>query len=99
AIAPSGTSVWVSSFASNTLTRITAAATAAAAPAVTASSVRTTSTGARGLPRGGEVVARIAVPPGGGALTVGEGAVWSMSDAASTLFRIDPATNRIVARI
>jgi YVTN family beta-propeller protein len=57
------------------------------------------------LPRGGAVVARIPLgrgapaPLGGGALTVGEGAVWAMSNAESTLMRIDPARNAVVARI
>jgi virginiamycin B lyase len=99
AIAPSGTSVWVSSFASNTLTRITATPSSAPARAVTASSRLKTSTVGRALPRGGKVVAEIAVPPDGGAFTAGEGAVWAVSDATSTLMRIDPATNRIVKEI
>ena len=38
-------------------------------------------------------------PLGGGALTVGDGAVWAMGDAESTLYRIDPRRNAIVARI
>lgn len=45
------------------------------------------------------LAATIAVPPGGGAFAVGEGAVWSMSDPTSTLLRIDPARNAVVARI
>ena len=45
------------------------------------------------------VIATIVVPPGGGAFTVGQGAVWSMSDPTSTLLRIDPARNAVVARI
>jgi virginiamycin B lyase len=99
AIAPSGTSVWVSSFASNTLTRITTTPSAASAPTVTASSIQGTSTGTPALPLGGKVVARIAVPPRGGAFTVGDSAVWAMSDVTSTLMRIDPNRNAIVARI
>ena len=57
------------------------------------------------LPAGGKVVARIrvgrAVPPvrAGGALAVGEGAVWAMSNSQATLMRIDPARNAVVARI
>jgi YVTN family beta-propeller protein len=59
------------------------------------------------LPAGGKVVARIRVgrataalgQRGGGALAVGEGAVWAMSDRKATLMRIDPARNAIVARI
>jgi YVTN family beta-propeller protein len=99
AVVPAGKSVWVSSFASNTLTRVSATPSAASAtPAVTASSAKETSTVARALPLAGKVVARITVP-GGGPLVVGEGAVWAMSDANSTLMRIDPRQNAVVARI
>lgn len=52
-----------------------------------------------GLPHAGKVVARIPIPQGSGGLAVGEGAVWAMSDAASTLTRIDPAGKTVVARI
>jgi virginiamycin B lyase len=99
AMAPSGTSVWVSSFASNTLTRITTTPSAAPTRAVTASSAQATSRVVRALPLGGKVVARIPVPPEGGAFTAGEGAVWAMSNATSTLLRIDPERNAVVARI
>jgi YVTN family beta-propeller protein len=99
AIAPSGTSVWVSSFASNTLTRITATPSAAPARAITASSAVAPTKVAPALPQGGKVVARMPVPPGSGALAVGEGAVWWMSNAASTLMRIDPRRNTVVAEI
>jgi virginiamycin B lyase len=104
-VAPAGDSVWVSSFASSTLTRVSATSTTSAPRAVIASSGQTTSPIARALPRGGTVVARIrlgrgAPPPfGGGALTVGEGAVWAMSNAEGKLMRIDPKRNAIVARI
>jgi YVTN family beta-propeller protein len=61
----------------------------------------------RALPPGGQVVARIPIgrgnealyQVGGGPLAVGQGAVWAMSDASSTLMRIDPVRNAIVARI
>jgi YVTN family beta-propeller protein len=99
AFAPSGRSVWVSSFASNTLTRISATPSAAPARAVTASSSVPPSKAALALPRAGKVVAEIPVPPGGGAITAGEGAVWAVSDATSTLMRIDPVTNRVVKEI
>jgi YVTN family beta-propeller protein len=67
----------------------------------------TGSTLAPALPPGGKVVARIRIGRanpalghnGGGALAVGEGAVWAMSDAKATLMRIDPARNAVVARI
>lgn len=52
-----------------------------------------------GLPPAGKVVATIEIPQGEGGFAVGEGAVWAMSDDASTLMRIDPTTNSIVARI
>jgi YVTN family beta-propeller protein len=105
AVAPAGSSVWVSSFASSTLARVSASSTASAPRAVVASSGQTAAAKARALPRGGTVVARIRLgrgapaPLGGGALTVGEGAVWAMSNAESTLMRIDPARNAVVARI
>jgi virginiamycin B lyase len=51
------------------------------------------------VPRGGKVVARIAIPQGSGGLAVAEGAVWTMSDAVSTLLRIDPERNAVIARI
>jgi YVTN family beta-propeller protein len=105
AVVPAGSSVWVSSFASNTLTRVSATARTVPPHAITASSAQTAPTHARALPQGGKVVARIPLGPrepaplGGGALTVGEGAVWAMSDIKSTLIRIDPSRNVVVARI
>jgi len=105
AVAPAGNSVWVSSFASSTLVRVSAASTTSEPPAVIASSGRTTVAKAGRLPRGGKIVARIGLgrgapaPLGGGALTVGLGAVWAMSDVGPTLMRIDPARNAVVARI
>jgi YVTN family beta-propeller protein len=105
ALASAGDSVWVSSFASSSLTRVSATSTAPAPRAVIASSRPTAAAGGSKLPPGGKVVARIplgrgAPPPlGGGAFAVGEGAVWAMSDASTTLMRIDPATNAVVAKI
>ena len=69
--------------------------------------VRTGSTLAPALPPGGKVVARIRIGRSsvvlgrhaGGALAVGEGAVWAMNDAKATLMRIDPARNAVVARV
>jgi YVTN family beta-propeller protein len=55
--------------------------------------------GSDGVPRGGKVVARIRIPQGSGGLAVGEGSVWAMSDSASTLLRIDPKRNTVIARI
>ena len=94
----------MSSFASGTLTRVSANSLAATARAITATSARTAPSGARVLPPGAKVVARIGltrVPTdfGGGPLTVGEGAVWAISTASSTLMRIDPRGNAVVARI
>src|SRR5438874_10525134 len=51
-----------------------------------------------GLPRGGKVVARIVIPENSGVLAVGEGAVWTTSDAVSTLMRLDPKKNAVVGR-
>jgi YVTN family beta-propeller protein len=105
AVAPAGGSVWVSSFASSTLARVSASSTISAPRAVIATTGKTTAVNRRALPRGATVVARIRLgrgapaPLGGGALTVGEGAVWAMSNAESTLMRIDPARNAVVARI
>ena len=105
AVAPAGGSVWVSSFASSTLARVSTSSTTSAPRAVIASSGQTGAASTRVLPRGGRVVARIRLgngapaPLGGGAMTVGEGAVWAMSDWESTLMRIDPARNAVVARI
>jgi virginiamycin B lyase len=68
-------------------------------------SVRTGSILAAALPPGGKVVARIRIGRGGlplrggGALAVGEGAVWAMSNSQATLMRIDPARNAVVAKI
>lgn len=105
AVAPGGNSVWVSSFASSTLARVSATSVGSEPRAVVASSGRTTVAKPRGVPRGAEVVARIRLgrgapaPLGGGALTVGAGAVWAMSNVGPTLMRIDPARNAVVARI
>ena len=52
-----------------------------------------------GLPPAGKVVATISIPVGYGGFAVGEGAVWAMSDGLSTLTRIDPSTNSVIARI
>jgi YVTN family beta-propeller protein len=104
-VTPAGDSVWVSSFAASTLARVSASSTTPAPRAVVASSGRTSAANAPAPLRGGEVVARIPLgrgapaPLGGGAFTVGEGAVWAMSNAESTLMRIDPARNAVVARI
>ena len=105
AVAPAGGSVWVSSYASSTVARVSASSATSAPRAVIATSGQTAAAGTRALPRGGTVVARIRLgrgapaPLGGGALTVGEGAVWAMSNAESMLMRIDPARNAVVARI
>jgi hypothetical protein len=48
-------------------------------------------------PPAGKVVARISIPENSGGLAVGEGAVWSTSDAVSVLMKIDPTRNAVVA--
>src|SRR5207247_9121170 len=80
------------------------ASSAPAARAVTATSAQSAPTSTRVLPPGAKVVARIALArapteSGGGPLTVGEGAVWAMSTAESSLGRSDPRRNAVVARI
>jgi len=50
-------------------------------------------------PRIGKVVAKVPIPAGTGALAVGEGGVWSVSDTGPVLTRIDPDTNAVVASI
>jgi virginiamycin B lyase len=70
--------------------------------AVLAGVVEAHGSAARGAARSsiGTVVASIPIPSNSGALAVGEGAVWTTSDAApATLTRIDPATNTVVARM
>jgi virginiamycin B lyase len=98
-ITPAGSSVWVSSFASSTLTRVSASAKSpSAAPLVPLADAKSTPN-VLPLPAAGRVVARLRVPAEGGPLAVGEGAIWAMSDTTSTLLRIDPTRNAVVARI
>jgi YVTN family beta-propeller protein len=99
AIARSGPSVWVSSIAGNTLTHISSAAVSAKPTVNTLPSAEKASTISGALPRGGKVVAEIAIPPGFGGFAVGEGAVWVTRDAESKLLRIDPKQNAIVDKI
>ena len=98
-MASSRDSVWVSSFAENTVSRISAAQPSAATRTIVSSGIDASEGAAGTLPRGGRVVATIPVSPGGGAFTAGEGAVWAFSDADSMLMRIDPKTNSVSARI
>jgi virginiamycin B lyase len=49
--------------------------------------------------RVGKVIARVPIPAGSGSFAIGEGAVWAVGGQASTLSRIDPARNAVVARI
>jgi len=84
------------------LSRVTGASvalTCAAAVAVAGAASGSTSAPTNVLPRGGKVVATIAIPKGYGGFALGEGAVWAMSDGVSTLTRIDPQSNRVAARI
>jgi virginiamycin B lyase len=50
-------------------------------------------------PRAGKVIAKVPIPAGSGSFAIGEGAVWAVGKQASTLSRIDPARNAVVARI
>ena len=74
------------------------ASLACATAVVVAGSAGASTTG-KVLPRGGKVVATIAIPEGYGGFAVGEGAVWTMSDDTSTLTRIDPQGNTRVASV
>jgi streptogramin lyase len=95
-VTAAGDSVWVSSFASTTLTRVSSRST----DAPTAAVARQTATpNVIPLPAGGRVIASIRVPPEGGGFAVGEGAVWAMSNTTSTLMRIDPGRNAVVDRV
>ena len=97
ALAPAGTSVWASSFASSTLTRISSTAGGAPVPAATVSKALLQIPGQGPFPRGARVTATIRVPPlppGNGGLAIGEGAVWSLNPSVARLLRIDPKTNR-----
>jgi virginiamycin B lyase len=47
----------------------------------------------------GKIVATIPIPSGIGGFAVGEGAVWSTSDSVSTVTRIDPERNAVVASL
>ena len=81
ALTPAGTSVWASSFASSTLTRISSTAGGAPVPAATVSKALLQIPGQGPFPRGARVTATIRVPPwppGMGGLAIGEGAVWSL---------------------
>jgi len=75
-----------------------AVAALACAVAVVATAAGAPAGNAR-VPRVGTVVARISIPQGSGGLAVGESAVWAMSDSDSTLLRIDPARNAVIARV
>jgi YVTN family beta-propeller protein len=99
AIALAGPVVWISSYASNSLVRISAATDTPRAPATTAPSAGATSAAAAPLPAGGEVAATIDVPAGSGGFAVGAGGVWSGDDDGGTLTRIDPKTNKVVKKI
>ena len=76
-----------------------AALACAVAAAGAASATSSMSAPSKPLPRGGKVVARIAIPQGSGGFALGEGAVWAMSDDVSTLTRIDPRGNTVAAKI
>ena len=102
ALAPAGSSVWASSFASNTLTRISSTPGGVPAPAATVSKALRQIPAQAPLPRGARVTAAISVPPvppGAGGIAMGEGAVWTLNTSIATLLRIDPGTNSVVQRI
>ena len=101
-LAPFGTSVWASSSASNTLTRISSKTGGAPAPAATVSKALLQIPGQGPFPRGARITATIKVPvlpPGNGGMTIGEGAVWALNPDVGRLLRIDPKTNSVVKQI
>ena len=99
AVTPADDSVWVSSFASKALTRVSSSSTSAPPVAIPTIGGATAEPNVLPLLPGGKVVASIRVPSQGGPFAVGEGAVWAMSNTTSTLMRIDPRRNAVVARV
>jgi YVTN family beta-propeller protein len=102
ALAPFGTSIWASSSASNTLTRISSRTGGAPAPAATVSKALLQIPAQGPFPRGAKVTATISVPPlppGNGGMAIGEGAVWALNPSIARLLRIDPKTNSVVKQI
>lgn len=63
-----------------------------AAPTVISASTATTN-----LPPAGKIIATIPIGAGGKSVAIGEGAVWVSN--SGEVFRIDPATNKVVATI
>ena len=51
------------------------------------------------LPDGATIVAKIPVPNASGSIAAGLGGVWAMAADGTTLYRIDPKRNVVVARI
>jgi YVTN family beta-propeller protein len=90
-----GSSVWISSSGADTVSRVVTGSTGGPLRDVLVSGRSSDA----GLPRGARVAAAIPIPAGFNAVAVGEGAVWVLNNDSSTLFRIDPGTNAIVARI
>ena len=102
ALTPAGASVWASSFASSTLTRISSTAGGARVPAARVSKRLLQIPGQGPFPRGARVTATIRVPPwqpGMGGLEIGDGAVWGLNPSIARLLRIDPETNSVVKQI
>ena len=99
ALTPAGNSVWASSFAATKLTRVSERLTTPLRAVPVSEAVRKPAANVLPIPAAGTVVAKLKVPPQGGPVAVGEGAVWALSNVASTLLRIDPTRNTIVAKI
>jgi streptogramin lyase len=92
-------SVWVSSFESDTVTRVSAAAAPAVTRNLVSSGIDPSEDATAALPRGATVVATVPGLVNPGALAAGEDAVWAFDDSDLTLARIDPRTNTIVQRV
>jgi virginiamycin B lyase len=103
--ASTGGSVWVGDYVSSTLTQISSSPRVIRLSGNSPTSADAPSESVTPFPAGARVVARIplghgaSAPSGGGAFAVGEGAVWAISAAESTLMRIDPGRNAVVARV
>jgi DNA-binding beta-propeller fold protein YncE len=102
ALTPGVASVWASSFASNTLTRIDANGSGGPVPAATVSKALRQIPSQGPFPRAARIVATIRVPPlppGNGGLATGEGAVWVLNPSIGRLLRVAPESNSVMQQI
>ena len=93
-MATAGSSVWVASGRADTVSQVVSESVTGPSRAVFVA----TPSSVAALPRGARLVAAIPVPAGDNAFAVGADAVWVMNNDSSTLMRINPNTNAVVAR-